>query len=402
MTSLILPSRLTRQPQQAVQANVTDLGRRLAVSVVPSLARSVVLNQPLTLASGVSRVATPYGIALQHAATNGSVNFGATGGASSLVGGAGRQLGVFIRMRVTALSTRQIFFADFDSSGAFESFNAEITAGNQWRLSARDSVDSVKDAISSVTVSLGLHDVLAVHVPGSGNFLYVDGVLVASVAFATNLASGTLVRLGGPGAYLGGVGFLGQISVCHIFKGDVTSQLQSLRDNPNQVFTAPARQMLVASAAPAGGGITMPAAQGSYTITGNDAGLRVARRLTANPGAYTLTGNAATLRTARRLGAAPGAYAITGNAANLIKGTAPKSLPGDSGSYVITGRPAALRVARRIVAAPGSYAITGFSTGAAISGAMPRYAETTFMRLSVVRCTTNLGPDRIQRTLGFP
>lgn len=81
--------------------------------------------------------------------------------------------------------------------------------------------------------------------------------------------------------------------------------------------------------------------------------------LPAAQGSYTITGNAVQLTCGRRLVAAPGSYSITGQAAGLIKGAAPAALEVAGGSYVITGRPAALRMARLLRAATGSYAITG-------------------------------------------
>jgi hypothetical protein len=154
---------------------------------------------------------------------------------------------------------------------------------------------------------------------------------------------------------------------------------------------------------------SLPAAQGSYTITGNAAGLRIARSIGAAAGNYSLTGNPARLAVARRLAAAPGAYSITGNAASLIKGTAPRALQAAGGSYIITGRPAALRAARRLGGASGSYVLTGFATGAPVSGAMPRYTDFALMGVSSAQGvadlgpariwqTANLGPDRIQQT----
>lgn len=137
------------------------------------------------------------------------------------------------------------------------------------------------------------------------------------------------------------------------------AQVKQLSDNPYQVFQSPQR-LLVASTTPAGA--TLTAAQGSYTITGNAATLRVARKLAAAAGAYTLTGNPIVMRVARRLIAAKGTYSITGNPANLVKSAAGmRTLSATGGSYTITGSAATLRVARRLVAEPGAYTITGFA-----------------------------------------
>lgn len=383
----ILPTLLTRQPQQPARVDVsTELGRMLAATVTGSQYLEPVSKAGITLAAGVSRAATQHGIAFQHSAADGSVGFGATGGMSTVVV-PGTAVSVFLRVFVSVLGVRQALFADHDAAGTNESFNIEITAANAWRLAAAETggvARTITTAASAVTA--GWHDVLAVHRPGIGNQLYIDGISVGTLAFTASLRAGVALRLGSFGTYPT-LCFQGRTAVAHIFRGDVSGYLSRLIDNPWQVLESPPRRLWAGSVAPAGGGaITMPAAQGSYTITGNAATLRVSRKLVASPGAYTitgaaaglragrkaaaaqgvytLTGNPASLRVARRLIASPGTYAITGNAANLVKGTPPPSyvMPAAQGNYTITGRAATLRIARRLVAAPGSYALTGFAT----------------------------------------
>lgn len=125
------------------------------------------------------------------------------------------------------------------------------------------------------------------------------------------------------------------------------------------------------------------AAQGSYSLTGQDAGLAYsgsARILTAAAGSYALTGQAANLRRGYRLVAAQGSYALTGQPAALkrqLKLTAAQgsyaltgsaalvdfAITASSGSYTLTGQAAQLRVTRKLVAAQGSYALTGQAAG---------------------------------------
>lgn len=149
-------------------------------------------------------------------------------------------------------------------------------------------------------------------------------------------------------------------------------EIDNFYRNPQQIMAAAPSfpYPLLDSVATAPSSHTLPAAQGSYAITGNAARLAVARKLTASAGAYTLTGKAVALRSARRLAAASGAYTIIGNAAQLIKGAAPRALEAAAGRYVITGRPAALRAGRRLRAEAGSYVLTGFAAAAAARPAL--------------------------------
>ena len=64
-------------------------------------------------------------------------------------------------------------------------------------------------------------------------------------------------------------------------------------------------------------GLTLTAAAGSYSLTGNAATLSAGKRLTAAAGAYSLTGNASAMALARKITAAAGSFALTGNAATL-------------------------------------------------------------------------------------
>ena len=56
---------------------------------------------------------------------------------------------------------------------------------------------------------------------------------------------------------------------------------------------------------------------GTYSETGNAAGLQATRKTTAAPGAFTLTGNAAAFGLARKVSASPGNFALVGNNATL-------------------------------------------------------------------------------------
>lgn len=132
----------------------------------------------------------------------------------------------------------------------------------------------------------------------------------------------------------------------------------------------------------ASGSYTLVAAQGSYSLTGQAAGLRASRSLTAAQGSYSLNGQAATLRksyplvaaqgsysltgqpaglaVARVITAAQGSYALTGIAANLVYG---KTLAAEQGTYSLSGQAAGVRLARVMAASQGSYTLSGQPAG---------------------------------------
>jgi hypothetical protein len=105
---------------------------------------------------------------------------------------------------------------------------------------------------------------------------------------------------------------------------------------------------------------SITAATGTFTLTGNAAGLFAGYPMAAGAGAFVLTGNAAGLTTARKLTAETGAFSLTGNAASLNKG---QFLSVDAGAFVLTGNDAALLAGRKISAETGAFVLTGNAVG---------------------------------------
>ena len=87
-----------------------------------------------------------------------------------------------------------------------------------------------------------------------------------------------------------------------------------------------------------------------------DAGGGVNYALTGANGSYTLTGQAATLKVNRKLSGANGSYVYTGQAATLKVG---RKLSGANGSYTLSGQSATFKVNRVLSAANGTYALAG-------------------------------------------
>lgn len=109
-----------------------------------------------------------------------------------------------------------------------------------------------------------------------------------------------------------------------------------------------------------GGGITLTADAGSYSLSGTAATLRKGKVLAGAAGSYSVTGTAAGVKRGRKLPAAAGSYALTGTAAGIKRGY--KVVAG-VGSYSLTGTNATLFKGRTLVAGVGSYSFTGSAAG---------------------------------------
>ena len=108
----------------------------------------------------------------------------------------------------------------------------------------------------------------------------------------------------------------------------------------------------------------MAAAADSYSLAGQATALRAARKMAAGAGSYSLAGQDAGLRAIRKMAAEGGSYVLTGQAANLKLA---KKIPAGAGSYALTGQDAVLRAIRKLAAAGGSYVLTGMDANLALS-----------------------------------
>lgn len=116
------------------------------------------------------------------------------------------------------------------------------------------------------------------------------------------------------------------------------------------------------SANDVGGGYTMSVSAGSFTLTGNAATLKAARKLAGGTGAFTLTGIGAALKLARKMAASTGAFSLTGNDATLTytpAGGPTYTLAVGNGAFSITGNDAGLKAGRKMAAGTESFIETG-------------------------------------------
>lgn len=104
----------------------------------------------------------------------------------------------------------------------------------------------------------------------------------------------------------------------------------------------------------ASAGISLEA--GSFTVSGQDAGLRRGFVLRADAGSYALDGDAATLLPQRRASAEAGSYSLSGQTAALRQD---RTLRADADSYTLNGQDAGFQRVRTLVANAGSYSLSG-------------------------------------------
>jgi len=105
------------------------------------------------------------------------------------------------------------------------------------------------------------------------------------------------------------------------------------------------------------GTLTLVAARGTYTLTGQSANVGLLISLTAAQGSYALTGQTAGLKAGRKIIASQGSYALSGQAASFrIAG----KITAAYGAYVFTGEPALPKLDTTMANLfPGMYALIG-------------------------------------------
>lgn len=141
---------------------------------------------------------------------------------------------------------------------------------------------------------------------------------------------------------------------------------------------------------------TLTGGVGSFTLSGQAATLRNARRVAADNATYTLSGQAAITRIARLLTSAASSYSLAGQDAvtratrRVVAGDgvsevfdvnsddelsarllATRRLTSDAGTYTLTGNVADLLRALRVAGAAGSFTLDGQDAGLTYSGSNP-------------------------------
>jgi hypothetical protein len=131
------------------------------------------------------------------------------------------------------------------------------------------------------------------------------------------------------------------------------AEMQSLADNPWQLFQGRRRRMWMSPAAFAAYVLRVETA--SFLASVSDAVLTASRRLVGAVGALMTNWSPANLLASRRVTASAGAFAVTGNAASIL---AARTLAANVGTFGLTGAMAPMTVARRLAAQPGAFTLS--------------------------------------------
>lgn len=116
---------------------------------------------------------------------------------------------------------------------------------------------------------------------------------------------------------------------------------------------------------PGGGGYTLTADAGAFTLTGQSATLKATRTLPVAAGSFTLTGQAAALKAGHVVTAAVGTFTLTGQAAGL---SATRTVAAATGSFTLSGQAATLKATRTMPAAVGTFTLSGQDVGLVVPG----------------------------------
>jgi hypothetical protein len=197
---------------------------------------------------------------------------------------------------------------------------------------------------------------------GSNIRLYVNGVLKDTVAAGDPYTAYTtpVMRLGNSSTASTAPAIIDDVCVAERVWSDaeVAALYNDSRAGSPNTLNWIRRSRGKAPAA--GGGISLAADPGTYSLTGTDASLEHGRVITSASGSYEISGTAATLIKNHPLACAVGSYAVTGSASSLL---AQKKIGLDAGSYVLSGTAATLSRGFTITAVSGSYAVSGTAAG---------------------------------------
>lgn len=233
---------------------------------------------------------------------------------------------------------------------------------------------------ASQPIKVGALNVAILTYDGTTGEGFVNGVSSGSSGasasgFDSNLSFGRYNLGSGTGSNV-------DLLYCGIYDRTFSArEVKEISERPFQVFRKGLSVYFPAGAA--AGSYTLVADPGSYTVTGQDADLRVARNITAEVGSYSYTGTAADLLKGFRIGLDAGSYSLTGQATTLrynriidavagsytytgqdatltyTPATGDYSIVAEAGSYSLTGQDASLVAARSLSANAGSYSYSG-------------------------------------------
>ena len=293
-----------------------------------------------------------------------------------------------------ATSTCTYFFVEASSKAGAIVLNSKYNAdapsesgGLQIRITSTGGVQIIKNQTAVVLEATsgrrsGNVNAIAVSVNGNNgrHAIFSNGRLIAQSTPTVTYTHGTSALFNGAAAEA--LQFLGPI-FSFAFAPTVLPDgaLIELTGNPDALFNGELGRILYFPSA-GGGGATLTADSGTYTLTGTAATLKADRKLAADSGSYAITGTDVSLKLGRKLTAESGTYTVNGTDVSLTAGrkltadSGTYALTGtdvtltyqpaggytlalDSGSYTLTGTAATLKASRKLTADSGTYALTG-------------------------------------------
>lgn len=364
--SVLLPQRLRRQPQGAVQVNWgNSLTNGLRAVWHPAAGQYIGPgNTPTPTAGTYSYLADStggYGVKFNGAA-NARIALPA-GSAGFAANYSGTRLVLF---RANAANLGLV------SGTVASTLGMRLNSATQIALVASGAV--VIGSVSSIPTSSGPTVALCTADSVSTQTrMHINGQLLVNTTYSGYAASTAGVWVGAITNHSSASNFFLALSWDRALS---IPEAAAIQENPWQIFKPGIRRSYflplapsTLSADPGAYNITglaatlattreLSANSGSYSITGSAASLFVTQQQTADPGSYNITGSAATLAATRQLSADPGGYAISGQAATLIR---TYNLLTDAGAFNITGLDAALLRTQIFNAESGAYDLTGFN-----------------------------------------
>lgn len=213
-----------------------------------------------------------------------------------------------------------------------------------------------------------------------------SGINADSFTFSSHAMSATGVTFGAVQADGSGTS-LGQDCDCVLTDHAVSSGTASAApvftmSSSGSATNSPAGATVIMRMREVNAGVTLTAEAGSFSLSGNTAGLLSARKVAADQGTYSFTGNAAGLNKGYKVAAATGSYSFTGNDVNFprtyklsantggyaLTGTdaaveTDRKMPADTAVYSYSSIPANLYYGRNVIAEVGTYVFSGVNAG---------------------------------------
>lgn len=393
MAGLFLPTTRTSQPSQWLPgAAQNSLARGLSELLIPHHFKTAIRGiAPTTIGTGLRLRQYPLGTFFGPASFANNSTVG-----SLIVPGMG--------WRLTPPFTIGLVGVLQSTSSPVGLAECYTNNNSGWRITAttQQLQGVVTRAGATVTITdpatTDIHEpfVLMFAVTATTTELFVNGVSVATGSHSSYSAGTNTLYVGmasGSTTNPGGVALLAGWN-----RIPSAIEVREFAQNPWQICPPSTRQIWVD--APASGGITLTAAQGTYTLTGQSVNLTIARRVTAEQGTYTLTGQDVTLRqgktltaeqgtytlteqsasllVSRQISLAQGSYTLTGQDVTLTKSGGDKTLTAGQGTYTLTGYDVSLSLARKLTAEQGTYTLNGQDVGLSRNGRVLQAAQGTY------------------------